>query len=45
MFKHQLAERLGCKIEELPARGYVVSSAGVSSAAGDPAAPESIEAL
>jgi protein-tyrosine phosphatase len=45
MFKHRLAERLGCRIDELPARGYVVSSAGVSALPNDPAAEDSIDAL
>lgn len=45
MFKHRLAERLGCKIDGLPARGYVVSSAGVSALPNDPAAQDSIETL
>jgi protein-tyrosine phosphatase len=45
MFKHRLAERLRCHVDELPARGYVVSSAGVSALPNDPAAEDSIEAL
>lgn len=38
--KKQLADRLGCSVEELPARGYRVMSAGVSAAGGGPAAAE-----
>lgn len=40
LFKKRLADRLGCAIEELPARGYHVLSAGLSAAAGGPAAVE-----
>ncbi|HKB01964.1 MAG TPA: hypothetical protein VKD90_07070 [Gemmataceae bacterium] len=45
LFKRRLAERLGCQVEELPARGFVVSSAGLSACANDPATPESAEVL
>lgn len=38
--KKQLADRLSCPIEELPARGYHVVSAGVSAMAGGAAAAE-----
>jgi L-threonylcarbamoyladenylate synthase len=38
--KKQLADRLGCSIDELPARGFHVLSAGVSAAGGMPAATE-----
>ncbi|MHB1425600.1 MAG: arsenate reductase/protein-tyrosine-phosphatase family protein [Gemmataceae bacterium] len=38
--KKLLADRLGCLIEELPARGYHVLSAGLSAAGGGPAAVE-----
>lgn len=38
--KKQLADRLGCPIEELPARGYHVLSAGVSATTGGAAAAE-----
>lgn len=41
--KKLLAERLGCPVAELPARGYWVLSAGVMAYAGGPAAAESIE--
>ena len=40
LFKKRLADRLGCPIEKLPARGYHVLSAGVSAASGGPAAAE-----
>jgi protein-tyrosine phosphatase len=45
LFKRRLAEVIGCAVEELPARGFVVSSAGLSAYADDPATPESAEAL
>ncbi|HZV05166.1 MAG TPA: Sua5/YciO/YrdC/YwlC family protein [Gemmataceae bacterium] len=38
--KKILADRLGCAVEELPARGYHVVSAGVSALEGGPAAAE-----
>jgi protein-tyrosine phosphatase len=38
--KRLLADRLHCPIEELPARGYVVASAGVATWGGLPATPE-----
>src|SRR5262249_56414815 len=38
--KKLLADRLGCTVEELPARGYYVASAGVSALGGGPAAAE-----
>jgi protein-tyrosine phosphatase len=40
--KKVLADRLGCSIEELPARGYRVISAGMAAAAGMPAAEEAV---
>jgi L-threonylcarbamoyladenylate synthase len=36
-----LSDRLGCKQEELPSRGYWMLSAGVAAYAGGPASPES----
>jgi protein-tyrosine phosphatase len=36
--KKQLADRLGCMVEELPRRGFVVRSAGLSAATGCSAA-------
>ncbi|MEZ6184614.1 MAG: Sua5/YciO/YrdC/YwlC family protein [Planctomycetota bacterium] len=38
LFKLALAERLGCEPEELEGRGWIVGSAGVGAAEGDPAA-------
>lgn len=40
LFKKRLADRLGCAIEELPARGYHAMSAGLSAAGGGAAAAE-----
>ena len=45
LFKRRLAGRLGCTVEELPQRGFVVSSAGIAASAGDPATRESAEVL
>lgn len=39
-----LAERLHCRVEELPARGFWILSAGVAALAGSPASEESIAA-
>jgi protein-tyrosine phosphatase len=40
--KARLAERLGCTVAELPARGYRVMSAGLAAPAGLPAAEEAV---
>ena len=40
IFKRILADRLGCPIEELPSRGWWVTSAGLSAFPGEPAAAE-----
>ena len=40
LFKKRLADRLGCAIEELPVRGYHVTSAGLSAGESGPAAAE-----
>jgi protein-tyrosine phosphatase len=45
LFKHRLAERLGCRVDELPDRGYAVSSAGIAALPDDPATRESAEVL
>jgi L-threonylcarbamoyladenylate synthase len=45
VFKHRLAERLGCTVAELPLRGYSICSAGVSTSDGHPASPEAVEIL
>ncbi|MFQ3592882.1 MAG: hypothetical protein SNJ82_06785 [Gemmataceae bacterium] len=37
--KHHLAQRLGCSIEQLPAHGWIVASAGVAANPGSPASP------
>lgn len=36
LFRHRLAERLGCSVEELAAAGYYVSSAGTLGVGGGP---------
>src|SRR5436305_11463842 len=41
--KKRLAEQLGCRVEELAERGYVVASAGVSAYPGDEAAAAAVE--
>lgn len=45
LFKHRLAERLGCPVGELIDRGYSISSAGVSAMANEPATQDAVEAL
>ncbi len=40
--KKLLAERLGCPVEELPARGFIVLSAGLAAMMGGPAAGEAV---
>jgi protein-tyrosine phosphatase len=40
-----LADRLGADVAELPRRGYVVLSAGLSAAPGGPAAAEAVATL
>jgi protein-tyrosine phosphatase len=42
--KALLAERLGCRVDDLPARGFWLLSAGVATYGGSPATPESVEA-
>jgi protein-tyrosine phosphatase len=41
--KKKLAERLGCAVEDLPQRGFLVISAGLAAMMGGGAAPEAIE--
>lgn len=41
--KQALAKRLGCRADELPARGIVVQSAGTMGYAGGSASPEAVE--
>jgi protein-tyrosine phosphatase len=38
--KKLLADRLGCTVEDLPGRGFLVLSAGLAAMMGGPAAPE-----
>jgi len=38
-----LAGRLGCAVAELPARGFVVRSAGVAAVPGDAATPQAVD--
>jgi protein-tyrosine phosphatase len=38
--KKQLADRLGCKVSELPGQGFIVGSAGVATWEGLPASAE-----
>lgn len=45
LFRHLLAEKLGCTEEELLDRGFVVASAGLAAAPGYPASPESVRLL
>ncbi len=41
--KRRLAERLGCAVEDLPQRGFVILSAGVAAYDGDEAAASAVE--
>lgn len=43
LFRQMLATRVGCTPEELPDRGYFVSSAGIAAGYGSAASPESVE--
>jgi len=45
LFRKLLVDRLQCSEEELDGRGYMVLSAGLSASSGDPASPESVEAV
>jgi protein-tyrosine phosphatase len=45
LLKKRLAERLGCKIEELDDRGVVVMSAGINAPPGGRAAAEAIQTM
>ena len=44
IFKHYLAQKLNCKVDELEQMGYKVSSAGIIGSSGYPASDEAIEA-
>lgn len=43
LFKKRLAERLGCAVAELPARGFLVISAGLAAMMGGGAAAEAVQ--
>jgi L-threonylcarbamoyladenylate synthase len=43
LFKKMLADRLGCRIDELPDRGFTIRSAGLAAFGGYPAPPEATE--
>jgi protein-tyrosine phosphatase len=43
LFKKRLADRLGCGVDELPGRGFLVLSAGLAAMMGGPAAAEAVE--
>ena len=45
LFKLRLAERIGCAVEQLPSRGFVISSAGLSAGSDDRATTDSIDVL
>lgn len=45
LLRKRLADRLGCKIEELDDRGVVVMSAGVSAAPGGRSTPEAVDVM
>jgi protein-tyrosine phosphatase len=45
IFRKMLADRLRCAEEDLVDRGYVVASAGVAAAPGQPPAPEAVAIL
>jgi protein-tyrosine phosphatase len=43
LFKKKLADRLGCPVDELPRRGFLVISAGLAAMMGGAAAEEAVE--
>lgn len=45
LFRKLLSEKLQCPADDLPDRGYIVTSAGLAAAIGAPASPESVELL
>jgi protein-tyrosine phosphatase len=45
LLKKRVADRLGCKVEELDDRGIVIMSAGLSAPPGARAAAEAIQAM
>lgn len=45
LFRQLLAERLGCDVDDLGSRGFLVESAGLSAGYGSPASPEAVSLL
>ncbi len=45
IFRHRIAQKVGCRDEELEEHGVVVMSAGISAMLGSQAAPEAIEVV
>ncbi|MDA7980549.1 MAG: threonylcarbamoyl-AMP synthase [Pirellulales bacterium] len=45
VFRALVAQRMGCKVEELEDRGVVVASAGIAAFSGSPATPEAVEVM
>jgi len=45
LFKQMLAQKLHCTVDDLPERGFVVSSAGLAAGYGAEASPETLELL
>lgn len=45
LFRHRVAEKVGCRDEELEEHGVVVMSAGIAAVMGSRAAPEAIDVL
>jgi len=45
LFKHELAARLNCRVDELPTKGFRVQSAGTSAGPGEPPSPEAVAVL
>lgn len=43
LFRGRLTQRLQCSMDELPDRGWYVSSAGLAAGYGSPASPESVQ--
>jgi protein-tyrosine phosphatase len=45
MFRHRIAQKVGCRDEDLEERGAVVMSAGIAAMMGSQAAPEAVAAM
>jgi protein-tyrosine phosphatase len=45
LFRRLLAEKLGCREDELDEKGYHVESAGTGASSGIPATPEAVQAM